>query len=478
MDVRAEEVPMQAGVYARLSRKKATEELTAAGMERQEEDCRALCDREGWQVVATYDDEGISAAVGKHRPAFEQALADLSNGVVDVLVIAALDRFVRSLWDMLRVERVVESGGRLISVGDGWLDTADPNARFILRQRAMVAEMELENIRRRVARRHRQRAEAGAPLVSGRRPFGYVTKDRSVVDEIEAAVIRNSATRLLSGVSLRRVVAELEVLAPSGRPWQIQNYRQMLLSSGIAGYRSYKGEPEFRRGTWEPVLDEATWRQVRALLLARSKPGRPAVHLLSGFLECGLCGASLWTKYRVDGVRQYTCEKRAGPDDRCGKLGIKAEPVEQLIERAVLRRLAGPGLKAALAALDSPDADRDKLLAQRQEAERVRDDIEAMFQAGDIKRDAWVRMHGPAVEQVERIEAQLGAVTRRSILAGLPDARKPLERWWHGADTAERREVLSSILIKVVVGPSGPRMSKFDASRLDPKKGYGPIWSV
>jgi site-specific DNA recombinase len=455
---------MRAGVYARLSRKKATEELTAAGMERQEEDCRALCTREGWEVAQTYDDEGVSAAAGKHRPAFEQALADLGAGAVDVLVIASLDRFVRSLWDMLRVERVVESGGRLISVGDGWLDTADPAARFILRQRAMVAEMELENIRRRVARRHRQRAEAGEPLVSGRRPFGYARKDRSEVDEREAAAIREAAERLLDGWSLRRVVAELEVAAPSGKPWDVQNFRAVLLSSGVAGFRSYKGDPEFRRGTWEPVLDEATWRQLRALLLSRKKPGRPAVHLLSGLLECGLCGAHMWTKYRPDGVRQYACGQRPNQTN-CGRLAIKADPVDELVEQAVLLRLAGPGLKAALQ-LDGADSDRDRLLAQRQEAERIRDEIEDMFKAGQIKRDAWVRMHAPAVEQVDLIEAQLAAVTRRSVLAGLPDARGPLDKWWRKATVEEKREVLASLLIKCVVAPSGPRMSKFDPGRL------------
>jgi hypothetical protein len=296
------------------------------------------------------------------------------------------------------------------------------------------------------------------------------------VDEREAEVIRASARRLLDGVSLRRVVADVDVPAPSGKPWDVQNFRAMLLSSGIAGYRSYKGNPEFRQGTWEPVLDEATWRQLRALLLSRQKVGRPAIHLLSGFLECALCGAPLWTKYRIDGCRQYTCATRPKRSN-CGRLSIKAEPCEELITKALLRRLAGPGLKAALA-LDGQDADRDKLLAQRQEAERVRDEIEEMFKAGQIKRDAWLRMYQPAVEQVDRIEQQLAAATRRSALAGLPDAREPLELWWRKADVEERREVLASILVKVVVGPSGPRMSAFDADRLDPKQGWGPVWRV
>jgi site-specific DNA recombinase len=185
---------MRAGISARLSRVKRTEQLTAAAMERQEEDCRDLVAGRGWELARVYPDEGLSAAPGaKRRPEFERALEDLATGRIDVLVIWKLDRFTRSLWDLLRIERALEAGGQLVSVKDGGLDTTTSAGRFLLRQRCLVAEMELENIRDRVSRWHKQRATAGKPLVSGRRPFGYATKDRSQVDDAEAQVIREAA---------------------------------------------------------------------------------------------------------------------------------------------------------------------------------------------------------------------------------------------------------------------------------------------
>jgi DNA invertase Pin-like site-specific DNA recombinase len=219
----------------------------------------------------------LSAAPGaKRRPEFEHALADLAAKRIDVLVIWKLDRFLRSLWDLLRVEKVLaESGGQLVSVQDGWLDTTTGPGRYMLRQYALLGEMEIDSIRVRVTRWHRQRAAAGLPLVSGRRPFGYGTKDRSAVDPIEREVIREAARRLLAGRSLRGVVRwvnELGVAAPNGKPRMPSNFRAMLLSPGIAGLRSYKGKgaPPVQ-GTWEAILDRGTWEALGGVL---TEPGR------------------------------------------------------------------------------------------------------------------------------------------------------------------------------------------------------------
>ncbi len=80
-------------------------------------------------------------------------------------------------------------GRLLVSVADGDCDPSDPASKFLLRQKAQMAEYELDQIKARVRRWHRQRAEHGWPLVSGRRPFGWVDSQRSAVEPVEAAVI-------------------------------------------------------------------------------------------------------------------------------------------------------------------------------------------------------------------------------------------------------------------------------------------------
>jgi site-specific DNA recombinase len=473
---------MRAGVYTRLSRLKATDELTRLALERQDEDAMALATARGYEIVKTYADPGISAADEVVREQFEQALADLAERVIDVLVIPKFDRMTRGLATWLRIERVLlESGGILVSAVDGDLDPSTPNGKFILRQRAQMAEYELDMIRERVKRWHRQRAHAGKPLVSGRRPFGYATKDRSEVDEVEAEVIRGAAELLLprpgapGGKSLNYVTAwanDQGAVAPNGKPWRPPNFRQMLMSPGIAGLRYYHGA-EVAKGDWEPILDKATWQKLRAKFEANRQPGRPGVHLLSGLVRCGRCGQPMHTKYSRAG-RQWACRTRPG-QRQCGRVTILAEPVELLVSERILDRLQGDGLTRALAVLGNGKV--DAAAQELADAETARDEIEAWHKTGAIKGDAFLRMHGPAEERVVKARRVLKAQTGRSVLADLPGDADDLRSWWYDPDTtvAERRSVVEACLAEIVIEPSGPRMSKFDPARVVIPKG---AWKV
>ena len=56
-----------AAIYARISRDRVGAGL---GVDRQEEDCRALCERNDWPVVETFRDNDVSAYSGKPRPGY------------------------------------------------------------------------------------------------------------------------------------------------------------------------------------------------------------------------------------------------------------------------------------------------------------------------------------------------------------------------------------------------------------------------
>ncbi len=71
---------VRAAVYVRISSDRAGAGL---GVARQEEDCRALCDRLGWQVARVYPDNDVSAYSGRRRPQWERLNADIAAGLVD-----------------------------------------------------------------------------------------------------------------------------------------------------------------------------------------------------------------------------------------------------------------------------------------------------------------------------------------------------------------------------------------------------------
>lgn len=463
---------MNAGIYARLSVLKPSERATEAALERQEDDCRDLCARRGWHVLKVYPDEGVSAyRKGRKRPGFEQAMADLEAGVVEVLVVYRLDRLVRRLKDWVRVEEVIErSGGKVVSVNEG------EQSELTLRILASMGEQESKNTSERVRRQQRQAASKGGPPPGGKRLFGYGPRRETIV-ESEAEVVREAARRLLSGHSLRSITAWANTVSTSttGRPWSMRTLRDTLLSPGLAGRRVYQGV-DFAEGQWTPILDRATHEMVVAILNDPTKRRRSPVvkHLLSGLVVCGRCDAPMITHYepkRRGGRRRYMCPSTPGRPG-CGRTTVTAEPLEAVVAEMVLKRLAGPGLAKALAAHDNDPGAALELRA----AESRRDEIEHLYDTGQIQTDAFLRMHGPAVERVDRARGRLQAQASGSVLWSLPRVAEELEAWWASEETTldQRRAVLMAVVSRVLVGPALKASRTFDERRLLPP--YGVQW--
>lgn len=466
---------MKAGIYARLSVLKQGEGATEAAMERQEEDCRRLCRSRGWQVIQVYPDEGVSAySRQRRRPQFEEALADLAAGRIDLLVCWKLDRLVRRLKDWVRVEEAVESsGGKLVSAQEG--EQSDLTLRIL----ASMAEQESKNTSTRLTRQRRQSAEAGEPNQGGRRLFGYTLLPRTI-NEDEAAVVRELADRLLAGESVRSLATWANTVSTTttGRPWTQYTLRGMLLSPALAGIRTYKGE-RFD-GRWEPILERDRWEAVEALLRdpARvTRTGRPAPWLLAGLATCGRCKQTMVVHYRPKsrgGAREYLCLSQPGTK-RCGRMTVIAEPLEAIVEEVVLQELADDRLAKAL---DAQGSEAQELRQQREVLKAKLREVGDGYDRDELDYSEYRERRTRLLARLEKVQAGLDQHLQRSVLTELPTAEDELREWWSNEVTMEQKQsVLRAVLSSVVVGPSssagGPR---FDPSRLMPP--YGPQWRV
>ena len=79
-------------IYLRLSKFDGSQDSP----ERQESECRALCDRRGWEVVAVFRDLDTSGYDPKVKtPGLNAALDAIKNGDANRFVSYKLDRFTR-----------------------------------------------------------------------------------------------------------------------------------------------------------------------------------------------------------------------------------------------------------------------------------------------------------------------------------------------------------------------------------------------
>ena len=98
----------RAAIYCRLS-----QDRTGAGVvvERQERDCRELAASLGWEVVAVFVDNDVSAYRKKPRPGYTTLLKTLEAGEADAVLVWHADRLHRSPKELEHYIDVCEPRG-------------------------------------------------------------------------------------------------------------------------------------------------------------------------------------------------------------------------------------------------------------------------------------------------------------------------------------------------------------------------------
>lgn len=454
------------GIYARISEDPKDER---AGVERQRTDSRKVAELRSWTVVEEYVDNDLSA-YKRHvtRPAFEQMLKDLQSGKIDGVVAYDLDRFVRQPRDLERALDIYERGRPLVFAtvqGDINLQTAD--GRTMARVMVAFANKSSADTGRRVARVALDTAKTGKP-VGGFRPFGWKA-DRSELDPLETAIVREAIDKLLAGSSLRTVVREWNdrgLKTTAGKPWKSTTLRQYLRNPRLIGLRTHQrkvllndeGKPV--RGLWEPLLDQTTWDRLQLLLerpdTRKRVPRRgDKFYLLTGLVHCGICSGPMYGNRYAEGRHYYTCNGLSGAKHGCT---VSGHGTDALITKLVLARLADEELKSSTATAWEGDA-------KMAEVQEQIDQLMGAFMANTISGDL-------AFPRVKKLEAELGEM-RNSRSQWLiettgPAIRRITPSAWEELDTDQRRAIIEKLLSAVLIRPAKQRQNFLDVERVVP----------
>ena len=450
-------MPLQAAVYCRISQDRSGEGL---GVARQEQDCRQVVERHGWEVAEVLVDNDVSAYSGKPRRGYLRLLEMIAASEVDAVVCWAPDRLHRSPAELETFIDLVERHDvRVVTVQAGSYDLGTSTGRMSARVVGAVARHESEQKSERIRRKHRELAERGKPSGGGKRPFGFLP-DRLTLDPAEAAEIRAAADRILAGESLRSVVRDWAERVPSvtGAPWQGTTVKRLLCSARIAGYREHKGKLA-GAAEWPAIVSVAELEQLRAVLTnpARRRSNTSARrYLLVGFVRCGRCGAGMTSRATAKGVRRYVCQADRG----CGRCGIAAEPLEELIVEAVLSRFDGVPI---------PTRDRDTAddrVAEVEVLEQRLADIAEDYSAGLVSR---IEMRVAGERLRDRLAELRAAVAADMIDAGIGDrlgAPGELRRSWPTLTFDKRRAALGLVVDFVTVAPTTRATNYFNPDRV------------
>lgn len=177
----------RAALYLRVS----TREQSTAMQRTALEDVAA---RAGWQIVAVYEDAGVSGAKGRdQRPEFDRMLKDATQRRFDVVMAWAIDRLGRSLQHLIACLGDLHAERVDLYLHQQAIDTTTDTGRAFFQMLGVFAEFERSMIKSRV------QAGVDRARAAGKRLGRPATKTDT------AAAIRAS---LAAGASIRKA-AEL-----------------------------------------------------------------------------------------------------------------------------------------------------------------------------------------------------------------------------------------------------------------------------
>jgi len=156
----------------------------------------------------------------------------------------------------------------------------------------------------------------------------------------------------------------------------------------------------------------------------------------------------------------------SGPDHGgCGRLTIVADPLEDLIARAVLHRLDTPALAAALDGRTSADAATAGLAGAIAEDQAQLDDLAAVHGNKEITLREWLAARKPIEARIVDAQRRLARTIRSDALAGLPGHGARLSTSWAELNLTRQAAIVAAVMDRATILP-GTGARGFDPDRV------------
>ena len=320
----------QAALYIRLS-KEDENEGPSESVTNQKSLLDEFVKKHRLAVYDVYVDDGWSGT-NFDRPDFQRMIGDIEAGKINMVITKDLSRLGRDyIMTGYYMERYFpEKRVRYISLLDGIDTGVESTANDITPFRAIMNDMYAKDISRKIKSVKRDKQRKGQ-FIGGKPVYGYrmhpTEKNKIVVDEGAAVVVRRIFAMALEGVSCRKIATQLNAegvptpAAYAGLPvpnpgpytglWSSERISEMLQNETYIGnmvqgrsvkisYKSKKCLKQDREnwvvveGTHEPLVDNETFQKVRMLVNSRRHTrSRTYDFLLKGLIFCHECGYPL-----------------------------------------------------------------------------------------------------------------------------------------------------------------------------------------
>jgi site-specific DNA recombinase len=460
--------------YARKSNKQDTTEEQSASVADQLDRNRDYAERQGWQVVGEFSDDGRSGLLDRSkRPGLDAALTALASGDADKLIVYWKSRLSRDELDRAIILRDLERWNvEWHAVADGGLVDRTTYAGYVKDKADEMIDTSFSiRVKENWRKAHSDRIDAGLPKSRSHR-FGYrwdASARAFVVHDAEAEAVRELYRRYIRGEGFSQLVRWINAEGwkvnrrVNGEDlrgeWSVRTLNRFMDNGFAAGLISQEKELRNLKGAHDPIISEQQWLAYRAEREKRAELGRKASGAgerwwLAGLVKCGECGGPTYVDSfkRRDGRGSVLCSNRRAKPGSCSGSSVLRSYVENAVALWLgshldqLDALASSEAKqvadAAATTYNEAVAARDRIadgLADLEVARSLRDIDATVYDRAKKKLDA---QHALAEAAVMEAAAGLAAPEADTSLI-----RSAAAEGW----TADHRAALRGVLDRVEV---------------------------
>ena len=286
------------GLYMRVS----TEDQAREGfsLPEQKERLESFCKFKGYEIIDYYQDAGISAKTGNHRPEFERLKDDIKAKKINTIVALKLDRITRSIYDWENLMTFLDENDAYLDCVNDEINTTSANGKMISRLLMSVSQNEIERTSERTKIGLAGAIKSGhIPHVA---PLGYKHEDkRLVIDYSTKDIVVRIFDLYYNGYSYQKISNLFNEEKVLGK----DNWRDSTIVT-ILENEIYKGDfihgkrtkhPTYYEDVVEPIISKEMWEdcQVQKKKNSRSYK-RTLTYLYLQKLKCPKCNRILGGK--------------------------------------------------------------------------------------------------------------------------------------------------------------------------------------
>lgn len=345
----------KAVIYARVSTRTQSDKGISIGS--QIEKLRDYAEKNDYEIVDQYIDDGISGRVAAKRPAFMSMIIDSARDQFKVVLIYDLSRFARDQVETIFYRKELEKNGvQLVSMLEPSLDAQTPEGEMV--SALMVSFMSAFNEFEVKKTAHITKRGRDALLTEGFWPYGTIPigyraeythnekgkkRKRFIIDPNYARTVSQILDLCISGLGDKKIAQKLNEEGSrrkNGSPWSKRNIETITRQKAYSGNLYYPDGSLACKDSHEAIKPESELQKIwQRRELIKTRQIEPATlsssFILSRYTRCQ-CGSSVVGSSgtgKSGKVHQYYFCNRKMKDspDSCDTVRIRKSDLESVV---------------------------------------------------------------------------------------------------------------------------------------------------